>query len=72
MAFMTHLQETGKPLDNYLTSTQSTCFLTGAFFPSSTFVPCTFWYRDCRWACLGGGDLGKRVSTDGSRFSVMI
>jgi hypothetical protein len=72
---MTHLQETGQPLDNYALGTQSTCFLTGAFFPSSTFsfVPRTCWHYGFQRAyLLGGNGSGDRYSDDGSRSSVMI
>jgi hypothetical protein len=73
MAFMTHLQETGQPLDNYATGTQSVCFLTGAFFPSSTpFVPLTYWNRVHRRVYLDRDDSGYQGSVDGSRSSVMI
>jgi hypothetical protein len=72
IAFITHLQETGQPLDNYGMGTQSTCFLTGAFFPSFTFVPGMFWERDFRQAYLGRYGPDFRRSYDGSRFSVMI
>jgi hypothetical protein len=69
---MTHLQETGQPLDNYATGTQSVCFLTGAFFPSFTFVSRAYWNRGDRQATLGRRDPGVRDSDAGSRSSVMI
>jgi hypothetical protein len=69
---MTHLQEKGQPLDDYATGTESICFLTGAFFPSSTFVPGMYWDRDLRQAFLDGGDPGYQYLADGSRSSVMI
>jgi hypothetical protein len=72
LAFMTHLQETGQPLDNHATGTQSTCFLTGAFFPSRVLVPHAYWLRDYQQAKLIGGALGWRDSNSGSRSSVMI
>jgi hypothetical protein len=72
MAFMTHLQETGKPLDNYRTDIESVCFLTGAFFPSSSFVPNMYWLRFHRRADLDGDDPGIQDSDRGSRSSVMI
>jgi hypothetical protein len=69
---MTHLQETGQPFDNYATGTQSACFLTGAFFPSSTIVPNAYWSRIDRRAFLDGEASGYQGSDVGSRSSVMI
>jgi hypothetical protein len=73
IAFMTHLQETGQPLDNYATGTESACYFTGALFSSHTpFVPYAFWYRDRRRANLGRNSSDYQDSVDGSRSSVMI
>jgi hypothetical protein len=72
LSFMTHLQETGQPLDDYAAGTQSACFLTGAFFPSSSFVPRTYWLRGYRQAVLDRDVSGGQYSGAGSRSSVMI
>jgi hypothetical protein len=74
IAFMTHLQETGQPLDNFAIGTQSGCLLTGAFFPSSTspIVLYMCWYRGLRQAGLVRNAPDYRSSDDGSRSSVMI
>jgi hypothetical protein len=69
---MTHLQETGQPLDNYSLDTQSACLLIGSFFPSSTIVPIIYWRRGHQQARLGRSATDYRGSDDGSRSSVMI
>jgi hypothetical protein len=73
IASMTHLQETGQPLDNYTTGTQSICFLTGAFFPSFSMasVPNAYWDRGRR-TVFDKDDIGFVYSEGGSRSSVMI
>jgi len=77
LAFMIHLEETGKPLDNLddPTKTQSITYLTGAFFPSiagSAFVPLAHWCRDARQAMLGRQDPRIRVLRLGARSSVIV
>ena len=74
MAFMTHLSETKKPLDDVWnpTNTESHCYLTGAFFPSSVFVPYVYWNRDNHQAGLSGNDPRNRFGNIGARFSVMV
>jgi hypothetical protein len=69
---MTHLQETGQPLDNYAKRTQNACFLTGAFFPLSTVVPSVHWQCERRQVYFVRDNPGYRDSVDGSRSSVMI
>ncbi len=74
IAFMTHLSETGKHLDDVRnpTETGSYCYLTGAFFPSSVNVPGSCWDRGFRQVRLGGRDSGARDGNIGARSSVMI
>jgi len=72
MAFMTHLSETGKPLDNYANGTESISYLIGAFFPSFVNVPFAYWYRDDRRARLIGDDPCFQDGSVGARFSVII
>ena len=74
MAFILHLIETGKPLDNAWnpTNIESYSYLTGAFFPSSILVPCVFWGRDGRRAGLGGSGPRDHAVIFGVRSSVMI
>jgi len=72
-AFMTHLTETKKPLDDvWNTNTESTSYLIGAFFPSSVVVPFACWVRDAHRARLGGYGPRYRAEYIGARFSVMI
>ena len=74
-AFITHLEETGKPLDDYQNNKESIAYLTGAFFPSinsSAFVPYAYWNRDFRQASLGRDGPRCRVGSFGVRSSVMI
>jgi len=70
-AFMIHLSETGKPLDDAWnpTNKEGISYLTGAFFRSSVRVPCAGWGRDRRRAYFNrdvprarGGDIGLRSS----------
>ncbi len=74
MAFITHLQETKKPLDDVWnpTNTESISCLIGAFFPSSVHVSCAFWYRDIRRVRLDRYDPRDRDENIGARFSVMV
>jgi len=73
-AFMTHLQETGEPLDNYENGTDSVIYLTGAFFPKRSFhVPYVFWREDGRQVFLTGESLpGRGEKFVSSRFIVEI
>jgi len=72
MAFMTHLSQTGKPMDNWQNNTESISHLIGAFFPSSVNVPGSCWDRGFRQVRLGGRDSGARDGNIGARSSVMI
>jgi len=75
LAFITHLEETGQPLDNYQNSEESITYLTGSFFPSivdSAFVPCVYWIRDNRRAYLRRDDPRGRDGFVGVRSSVIV
>ncbi|HCB18917.1 TPA: hypothetical protein DEP34_00840 [Candidatus Uhrbacteria bacterium] len=71
-AFMIHLSETGKPMDNWRNSKESTFYLTGVFFRFSSRVPCVFWDRGNRRAGLSGVGPHARDEYIGLRSSVMI
>ena len=66
IAFMTHLQETGEPLDRNRNN------LIGAFFSSFTFVPCTAWREVV--LCVFFDELNPydRMMSIGARFSVIV
>jgi len=75
LAFITHLQETGQPLDDYQNNEESIAYLTGAFFPSidgSAFVPCAYWRRHDRRVRLFACVLRDRGGTVGVRSSVIV
>ena len=72
IAFMIHLTETGKFLDNWQNNTESISYLTGAFFSSSTNVPYAYWRRDSRQVGLRGGDPRVRAGGIGAHFSVVV
>ena len=74
MAFMIHLSETGKPLDDVWNPTNKECisYLTGAFFRSFINVPFVYWDRDLRRASLSGLDPHAQTGDIGLRSSVMI
>ena len=67
MAFMIHLSETGKPLDNFENKEECISCLAGVFFRSPIKVPFAFWRRGLHRADLGwvvphlrGADIGVR------------
>jgi len=75
LAFMTHLTETGEPLDDFESSKESITYLTGAFFPSidgSALVPYASWRRVFRQACLGVSVPRSRFGYIGVRSAVVI
>jgi hypothetical protein len=74
IAFITHLQETGKHLDNFELGTQSSCFLIGVLFPSCiiSIVPSAYWIHIHLKAIFGRLDPDSQHLDIGSRFSVMI
>jgi len=74
MAFMTHLSETGKPLDDAWNSarTESLCYLIGAFFPSLARMPLASWYRANHQTTLSAHKPDVLSTNYGTRFSVMV
>ncbi len=74
IAFITHLTEMGKPLDDSLNliNTECYCQLIGAFFHFSAFVPGACWSRDSRQAGLYWNGPRVRCDSAGARSSVMI
>ncbi|HBK33529.1 TPA: hypothetical protein DDZ06_00735 [Candidatus Uhrbacteria bacterium] len=74
-AFMIHLSETGKPLDDAWnpTNKESVSCLTGAFFRSSVVVvPYAFWGRAGRRVDFSGCDPRDRDEGIGVRSSVVV
>ncbi len=73
LAFILHLQETGKPMDNWQNDNESISYLTGAFFPSSVGVPGAYWNRSSRWTRFGCWNVPyNRVGSFGTRTSVIV
>src|SRR3989339_789810 len=68
-AFMIHLSETGKPLDDWENVTESDSYLTGAFFRSSDLVPRAHWSRDLHRVFLVLSDNFPNI---GVRSSVIV
>jgi len=71
IAFITHLTETGKPLDNWLNDTESISYLTGVFSPSHRVVPSACWYCG-RLPLLENYDPYHLAGDIGVRFSVIL
>ena len=73
-AFMIHLSETGKPLDDVWnpTNKESISYLTGAFFQSCIDVPCVSWRRGSRLADLYGSGPHARGENFGLLSSVVV
>jgi len=73
VAFMTHLRETGQPLDNHRNGKDSIAHLTGSFFPRLVYAPSACWNEDFHQAGLdlspAGGHWNKG---NGIRSSVAI
>ncbi len=72
IAFMIHLTETRKPMDNYANNTENISYLTGVFFHSSVRVSGAYWDHDGRQVCLYGRDPCVRNMHMGTRFSVVV
>jgi len=71
-AFMIHLLETGKPMDNWQNDKESISYLIGAFFHSTVTVPRACWGRSAHHVSLGVDVPWRQTGGFGSRFSVMI
>jgi len=72
LAFMTHLTETGKPLDDDGTDTESMSFLIGGFIPSFSSVPRVFWNDLSHQVNLGRGVFPAKNIVTGTRFVVRV
>jgi len=72
MAFMTHLKETGKPMDNWLSDKESISCLMGSFFPADIKVPLAFWMRIGLRAVMSSEVLYEQNTHTGIRTSVII
>ena len=72
IAFMIHLIETGKPLDNVANGMESISYLIGAFFLSPIHVPRAYWFHNDHQTLLGGNDPRSQDGNNGMRSSVMI
>jgi hypothetical protein len=71
-AFLTHLQETGKTLDNFLNKDESTCGLVGAFSPSLNAVPIICWMKISSQVCFGVDATTTALEIQGARFAVSV
>jgi len=71
IAFMIHLTETGKHLDDVWSPTNSSCFI-GAFFSSIVHVPSTFWDRNFHYAHFGYNSPHDLSGNMGVRSSVVV
>ncbi len=72
MAFMLHLQETGKPLDNHKNDIESTSYLTGVFSIPYFWVPYACWSRDRHQVSFSGVVARSPFGYLGVRSSVII
>lgn len=76
VTFMTDLEETDKPMDNWQNATDSIAYLTGAYFlptdSASDYVPVADWNRVGRQADLGGYDPGDVGEYIGVRSAVRV
>jgi hypothetical protein len=75
IAFMTHLQEIGEPMDNdgiNFSRTESFSVLTGSFFPSSVYVSVARWNQDRLQVRIGRRSPHRKSKQIGCRTSVMV
>jgi len=74
MAFMVHLRETGRPLDedDYGRNNTSMSYLLGAVFPSLYCVPRAFWFHDGSRVYLSMADSNVKSDHNGVRTSVIV
>lgn len=80
MAFMTHLMETGEPLDDSFRNGESACYLLGTFYHSSEYsltekwpaVLGAEWAGEVEQARLGSNNCDQAVSIMGCRFVIVI
>jgi len=73
LAFMTHLAETGQPLDNYYQNdTNNFTFLIGAFFQFFALVPVVYWINGARRVGLDRSTFVMHNKSYGVRTSVVV
>jgi len=72
MAFMTHLQETGQPLDDFKDGKSCAAILVGSYFLSGFFVPCAAWDLTRDQARLSWIDPEKHLEDHNVRSSVIV
>jgi len=73
LAFITHLEETRQPLDDYRNDKEESIIcLAGVFSPSSFCVFFAHWYRDHRQVSMSEDFPGNRGGSSGVRTSVMV
>ena len=71
MYALTNLEETNQVTNDY-DGKGSLSYQVGGYFPSSGFVPNSYWRRDVRRAFLYGSDPAFRVSWSGARVGVRV
>jgi len=72
IAFITHLQETDKPLDDYGDGKESVTYLAGVWFSSSSGMPCAYWSHTFLQVRLDKDDPHHQDENIGVRFSVLV
>ena len=71
MYALTHLEKTNQVIDDFK-GKGSISYQIGAYFPSSEYVPSSYWDRDYRRAFLNWGDPGGRYVYYGVRSAVRV
>ncbi len=72
IAFMTHLTETGQPLDDYQNDRESISCVIGAFFPFSVVVPVACWVSEFRQVSFDFFSSNGYYEDQGVRSSVIV
>ncbi|HBK34196.1 TPA: hypothetical protein DEP34_04045 [Candidatus Uhrbacteria bacterium] len=72
IAFMIHLQETGKPLDNIVNNTESASYLMRSLFPYAVSLSDACWNHTWRRVEIGQSGTNRRSELFGVHTSVMI
>ena len=72
MAFIIHLTETGRPLDDWQADTENASSLIGAFFSSDVKVPRVYWDYDRHQINFGFNGPTVLATYMGARYSVIV
>ena len=72
IAFMIHLTETGKPLDDWENGGESMSYLTGAYLRMSGTMPYMEWRREFQQVLFHNCSLMAQSGNDGTRFSIIV